>query len=117
MLCESLSTTFLAADESARLQKDDSDDEYEEGGSKSRRRSPDSDDESGSDMEQSDDDDRGAKKKGKGKKAPAPVVELADLLQIQVTRTKLAEMCRAPWFEEWIKGAFASSSASLPCRG
>ncbi|BGP31742.1 RNA polymerase-associated protein rtf1 [Rhodotorula toruloides] len=93
-----------------KAKKDDSDDEYEEGGSKSRRRSPDSDDESGSDMEQSDDDDRSAKKKGKSKKAPAPVVELADLLPIQVTRTKLAEMCRAPWFEEWIKGAFVRYS-------
>lgn len=60
-------------------------------------------------MEQSDEDDRGAKKKGKGKKPPAAVVELADLLQIQVSRTKLAEMCRAPWFEEWVKGTRALS--------
>ncbi|GEM07538.1 RNA polymerase-associated protein RTF1 [Rhodotorula toruloides] len=93
-----------------KAKKDDSDDEYEEGGSKSRRKSSGSDDESGSDMEESDEDERGAKKKGKSKKPPAAVVELADLLQLQVTRTKLAEMCRAPWFEEWIKGAFVRYS-------
>jgi RNA polymerase-associated protein RTF1 len=30
----------------------------------------------------------------------------ADLREVQVTRTKLAEFCAAPWFADWVKGAW-----------
>lgn len=30
----------------------------------------------------------------------------ADLREVQVTRTKLAEFCAAPWFGEWVTGAW-----------
>ncbi|BGP47819.1 RNA polymerase-associated protein rtf1 [Rhodotorula kratochvilovae] len=84
---------------------DDSDDEYEEPGRRSRRKaSPTSS--ASSDMEVSDgeDNDRATKKKSK-KAGPEPLGP-SELREINVPRTKLGEMCRAPWFEEWIKGAF-----------
>ncbi|GAA6050219.1 hypothetical protein JCM3770_002742 [Rhodotorula araucariae] len=84
---------------------DESDDEYEEPGRKSRRKaSPASSASSDMDVSDDEDDSRAARKKNK-KAGPEPLGP-AELRKITVPRTKLGDMCRAPWFEEWIKGAF-----------
>ncbi|POY70129.1 hypothetical protein BMF94_6903 [Rhodotorula taiwanensis] len=77
----------------------DSDDDYEEGTKKSSRRRAASD--SGSDMETSSDDDRAKKPRGSTKSGP-PVASFEELRGCQITRSRLANMCRAPFFDEWI---------------
>ncbi|GAA6027598.1 hypothetical protein JCM8097_007940 [Rhodosporidiobolus ruineniae] len=93
--------------------KDDSDDEYEEGG-KSRRRRDTSDEESGSEAD-SEDDSRG-KKSAKGKKKAEPAGP-EDLQSITISRSKLAELSPAPWFEKWVVGAFVRYSVGMDDRG
>ncbi|GAA5849552.1 hypothetical protein JCM8547_000494 [Rhodosporidiobolus lusitaniae] len=90
---------------------DSDDDDYEEGG-KRRTRSSRQDDSSGSDMDQSGSDEevRTDKKKGKGKKDSYDPASPEDLRKITVTRSKLAEMVVAPWFADWVEGAWVRYS-------
>ncbi|GAA5997740.1 RNA polymerase-associated protein [Rhodotorula paludigena] len=85
---------------------DDSDDEYEDEPRKSRRRKQSSDAESGSDMDESDEEDASRTRKAKSKKAGPEPASLAEMSHIIVTRAKLAQMCAAPWFKDWVVGAF-----------
>lgn len=80
----------------------DSDDDYDEGG-KSSRKGKDSYD-SDSDPELSDVEVE--TKKSKSKKKEAPQAGPAEFHAVEVPRSKLAEFVKAPWFEEWVKGAW-----------
>ncbi|GAA5897514.1 hypothetical protein JCM5296_001147 [Sporobolomyces johnsonii] len=82
---------------------DDSDDDYEEGGRSSRRRRSSagySDESEGSGDEDTD------KKSKVSKKKDAPQAGPSDFRPVMVTRSKLAELCPAPWFGDWVKGAW-----------
>lgn len=93
-------------------QADSSDDEYEEPGrKKNRKASPSSSASSDMDVATSDDDAAPSSKaaaaaKKKGKKAGPEPLGPSELRDITLTRAKLAEMCRASWFGEWVVGAF-----------
>ncbi|GAA5848412.1 hypothetical protein JCM9279_006559 [Rhodotorula babjevae] len=97
-----------------RDKADSSDDDYEEPGrKKGRKASPSASASSDMDVATSDDDvDAPSSKavataaKKKGKKAGPEPLGPSELRDITVTRAKLAEMCRASWFEEWVVGAF-----------
>ncbi|GAA5940186.1 RNA polymerase-associated protein [Sporobolomyces koalae] len=80
----------------------DSDGDYEAGGkSSSRRRGQSSDTES--DPELSDVEET---KQTTSKKKETKHADPAAFHEVMVPRSKLAEFCGAPWFEEWIKGAW-----------
>ncbi|TNY20025.1 Pol II transcription elongation factor [Rhodotorula diobovata] len=90
-----------------REKADSSDDEYEEPGrKKGRKASPSASASSDMDVSDSDDDTAAAAKKKKAKKAGPDPLGPSELRDITLTRAKLAEMCRAPWFKEWVQGAF-----------
>ncbi|GAA6007752.1 hypothetical protein JCM10207_004862 [Rhodosporidiobolus poonsookiae] len=95
--------------------KDDSDDEYEEEGSRKKRKSK-----RDSDMDDDDSDEADSeedRKKSKVKKSKT-VARPSDLRDITVTRTKLAELSPAPWFADWVKGAWVRYSVGPdPKRG
>ncbi|KPV75234.1 uncharacterized protein RHOBADRAFT_53238 [Rhodotorula graminis WP1] len=96
-----------------RDKADSSDDDYEEPGrKKNRKASPSSSASSDMDVATSDEDDAPSSKaaaaaaKKKGKKAGPEPLGPSELRDITVPRAKLAEMCRASWFGEWLVGAF-----------
>jgi len=97
----------LTAPSAVSVQADSSDDEYEEPGrKKGRKASPSASASSDMDVSDSDDDTAAAAKKKKAKKAGPDPLGPSELRDITLTRAKLAEMCRAPWFKEWVQGAF-----------
>lgn len=61
-------------------------------------------------MDQSSDD--GRPKKGRSAKSSGPAFAGFDELRdCQATRTHLADMCRAPFFDEWVQSELASLSS------
>ncbi|GAA5903782.1 hypothetical protein JCM8208_006577 [Rhodotorula glutinis] len=94
-----------------RDKADSDDDDYEEPGrKKGRKASPSSSASSDMDVATSDDDAAPSSKsvasKKKGQKAGPEPLGPSELRDITLTRAKLAEMCRASWFGEWVVGAF-----------
>lgn len=90
-------------------QASDSDSDYDDAPKKSRRRA--ASDYSGSDMDQSSDD--GRPKKGRSTKSGPPIASYDELRGCQATRSHLADMCRAPFFDEWVQGALPGSVRPL----
>ncbi|GAA5885623.1 hypothetical protein JCM6882_007498 [Rhodosporidiobolus microsporus] len=99
------------ADKGKKKEKkaEESDDDYEELARRTRKSRK---DDSGSDMDESDSDADERSKKGKGKKTAQPVGP-EELQGVTLTRTKLAELCPAPWFGEWIKNAWVRYSVGM----
>lgn len=56
-------------------------------------------------MDESDEEDASRTRKAKSKKAGPEPASLAEMSHIIVTRAKLAQMCAAPWFKDWVVGA------------
>ncbi|GAA5887384.1 hypothetical protein JCM16303_004266 [Sporobolomyces ruberrimus] len=97
-----------------KKQDSDSDDDYDEGGKSSNRKRKDSY-ESESDPELSDAEE--TKKSSKAsKKKDAPQAGPADFHAVTVPRSKLADFCKAPWFEEWVKGAWVRLGVGMDPR-
>ncbi|GAA5904439.1 RNA polymerase-associated protein [Sporobolomyces salmoneus] len=96
----------------------DSDDDYEaEGkGKKSKSRKRKDSYETESDPELSDAEEEEVQKKSKSKKKEGPQITLADLQAVTVPRAKLAEFYKAPWFEEWAKGAWVRLGVGIDSR-
>ncbi|GAA6062142.1 hypothetical protein JCM10212_003177 [Sporobolomyces blumeae] len=90
----------------------DSDDDYEEGGKSSRRPAA---YDSESDPELSDVEEEETKA-AKSKKKDVPQVGPTELHAVTVQRSKLAEFCKAPWFEEWVKGAWVRLGVGMDKR-
>lgn len=103
---DGLSLTILLWAEAP--QTSDSDSDYDDAPKKSRRRA--ASDYSGSDMDQSSDD--GRPKKGRSTKSGPPIASYDELRGCQATRSHLADMCRAPFFETWVQGALHLSTSS-----
>ncbi|GAA5874564.1 hypothetical protein JCM3774_004649 [Rhodotorula dairenensis] len=98
---EKLKQSRAAKGKKKQAKTSDSDDDYEDGPKKGRRRPV--SDYSGSDMDESSDD--GRPKKGRSNKGPA-YAGYEELLACQATRTHLADMCRAPFFDEWVQNVW-----------
>ncbi|BGP55200.1 RNA polymerase-associated protein rtf1 [Rhodotorula sphaerocarpa] len=92
-----------AAKGKKKTKTSDSDEDYEEGPKKATRRKAASE-YSGSDMEQSSDEDK--PKKGRLPKSSQPVAGFEQLSGLQATRTRLANLCQAPFFDTWVQGAW-----------
>lgn len=54
-------------------------------------------------MEQSSDEDK--PKKGRLPKSSQPVAGFEQLSGLQATRTRLANLCQAPFFDTWVQGS------------
>ncbi|GAA5966250.1 hypothetical protein JCM3765_002572 [Sporobolomyces pararoseus] len=94
-----------------KKQDSDSDDDYDDGGKSSRKRKDSY--ESESDPELSDVEEE---TKSKSKKKETPRATPEDLKAVTVTRSKLAEFHNAPWFEEWVKGAWVRLGVGIDSR-
>ncbi|GAA5982096.1 hypothetical protein JCM10908_004739 [Rhodotorula pacifica] len=101
---EKLKQSRAAKGKKKQAKTSDSDDDYDDGSKKSRRRAA-SVDYSGSDMDQSSSDDDRTKKSRPTKSGP-PIATYDELRGCQATRSHLADMCRAPFFDEWVKDAW-----------
>ncbi|GAA5968712.1 hypothetical protein JCM11641_000705 [Rhodosporidiobolus odoratus] len=67
--------------------------------------------------EEESDDDRARKSKAKGKKVAAQPAGPDELGAIVLTRAKLAEVCAAPWFTEWVIGSWVRYSVGMDQQG
>ncbi|GAA5956229.1 hypothetical protein JCM8115_001659 [Rhodotorula mucilaginosa] len=96
---EKLKQSRAAKGKKKQAKASDSDSDYDDAPKKSRRRA--ASDYSGSDMDQSSDD--GRPKKGRSTKSGPPIASYDELRGCQATRSHLADMCRAPFFDEWVQ--------------